>query len=103
MVYRMRVYEPAEDAETATRLFDRYVRPVHEELGAELIGRWCTEEGRTVVIWAYQSREDWERIQIGAAGDPRILGSAAERDASGLARVERVEWFMSSTVEPQAG
>jgi hypothetical protein len=99
MFYRMRVYEPSRDDDRATRLFEEFVRPVHERHGAVLIGRWRTFEGRTVVIWKYDSEEDCRRVLAAAAVDPEIRDSQPLREAGGLAGVERQEWFMTSTVD----
>ena len=99
MLYRMRVYEAAPQCEEATRLFETFIRPVHESLGAELIGRGRTSDGRTVVIWGYESEGQCARILKAAQADPMIVKSREERESAGLASVAHEEVFMTSTLD----
>lgn len=103
MYYRMRLYEARPERDEATRLFETFVRPVHEELGAKLVGRWRTSDGRTVVVWGYESAEECHRVLAEAANHPTILESRAIRRTGGLAGAVFEEVFMTPTVEVHAG
>ncbi|MEM1125862.1 MAG: NIPSNAP family protein [Bacteroidota bacterium] len=99
MYYRMRTYYAADaDHEVATRIFKAYVQPVHERHGAQLVGRWLTEDRRLVVIWAYPDEAACAQTLEAVRTDPVTRSTQAEREATGLASFEREEVFMTSTL-----
>ena len=63
--YRKKSYEiEADKLELFNDFFHNYLYPNQLKNGAELIGRWTTEDHRKIyAIWAYKSREDYERIE----------------------------------------
>ncbi|WP_077615590.1 NUDIX domain-containing protein [Caenibacillus caldisaponilyticus] len=65
MFYRKKTYEIDPDRlEMFNDFFHQYLLPNQLKHGAELVGRWTTEDRRKIhAIWAYKSREDYERIE----------------------------------------
>lgn len=100
MIYRMRIYKPdTAQLETCHKVFYESVLPVHQKHGARLVGRWQSEDGRIVVLWEYDSRDDCERIQKAVHADVQSKRSEEARRAQGLLGADREEWLMISTSE----
>ena len=103
MYYRMRTYNiPNVDIATSTTIFQSMVRPVHELLGARLVGRWLTDDRCLVVIWEYDSEKHCQDVLSSVKNDPELIRSTAMREASGTAAADRKEVFMRSTIEPES-
>jgi len=65
MFYRKKTYEIEPNMlETFNEFFHNYLYPNQYKHGAELVGRWTTEDHRKIyAIWAYKSKEEYERIE----------------------------------------
>ncbi|WP_069187716.1 NUDIX domain-containing protein [Alkalihalobacillus pseudalcaliphilus] len=65
MTYIKEVYTiKREQLEELTRFFHREIYSIHIQDGAQLIGRWVSEEGNKVtVIWKYKDNEHEQRIK----------------------------------------
>lgn len=72
MFYRKKSYEIEPDMlETFNEFFHDYLYPNQLKHGAELVGRWTTDDHRKIyAIWAYKSKEDYERIEEMVRADP---------------------------------
>ena len=86
MIYRLRVYQSLpENTEIFTAFFREHLLPVQLKHGAELVGRWLTEDHRFVAIWRYESMAEYERIQGAVASDPiSILAQERRRTMPNL-------------------
>lgn len=65
MFYRKKTYEiDPSMLETFNDFFHNYLYPNQLKHGAELVGRWTTEDHQKIhAIWAYRSKEDYVRIE----------------------------------------
>lgn len=72
MFYRKKTYEiEPEMLRTFNDFFHNYLYPNQYKNGAELVGRWTTDDHRKIhAIWAYKSKEEYERIENGVREDP---------------------------------
>jgi 8-oxo-dGTP diphosphatase len=71
MFYRKKTYDiEPEMLNTFNDFFHNYLYPNQYKNGAVLVGRWTTEDHRKIhAIWAYNSKEDYERIENGVKED----------------------------------
>jgi len=87
----MRIYSGlAPNVDAFNAFFTNYLLPNQMKHGARLVGRWQTEDDRIVAIWAYDSREAYERIEDAVRRDP--LAAEARSIRESLPRLyERME------------
>ncbi len=98
MIYRMRIYQAdPERIASSHAVFHDHVMPVHLKHGARFVGRWTTGDGRVVVLWEYDSREQGERIQEAVRDDPESRSTAALRRDQGLVGCMVEEVWMAPT------
>ncbi len=65
MIFRRKVYKVRpEQVEPFTRFFEEYLLPNQLKHGAEIVGRWVSEDRSEIIaLWRYRSRADYERIE----------------------------------------
>ena len=96
MLYRMRIYQAVpENLPVFHEFFRRWLLPIQQRHGARLVGRWETDDGRVVAVWAYDDRVAYQRIESAVRQDP---------DLTLLPPIvtSKEEVFMSSTLPPGA-
>ena len=83
-VFRMRIYDThGVNIQTSTEIFTRLVYPVHTRYGAELVGRWLSDQNELVVIWKYPNRTAMKSILASISEDPELIKSEQERRSAG--------------------
>jgi hypothetical protein len=97
MVIRMRIYRTESRSHEADHVFYELVKPIHEKYGARFLGRYVDKTGKYVVMWAYTSEVELQRIQQCVANDPETIKNSVVRIQSGLHGVDFDEYIMTST------
>lgn len=72
MFFRKKEYsiDPA-DLQRFNDFFHEYLYPNQMKNGAELVGRWTTEDhSKIIAIWKYDSREGYEQVEQSVRADP---------------------------------
>ncbi|MGQ0432498.1 MAG: NIPSNAP family protein [Microthrixaceae bacterium] len=101
MYYRVRIYDVVpEHLDVFTEFFLTHLLPVQKRHGARLVGRWVTEDrARVLVVWEYDRRLDYERIDADVRSDPNSHTAQQHRRESLPAFViSSEELLMESTV-----
>lgn len=101
MLFRYRRYRivPGKTA-SFNDFFREWLLPIQQRYGAQLIGRWQTEDGAEIVaIWAYASMEAYRTIEAQVRADPQSVAAQEHRRRHLDPLVSATEQqFMSSTV-----
>ena len=98
MVVRLRIYHAKEqDFAAADKVFYELVKPVHEKHGAKFMGRYRDASGKHFVMWAYESKEELNRIQDLVARDPETLKNRETRLTAGFHAVPFDEYVLERT------
>ena len=96
----MRVYQAVpENVGAFNRFFQEHLLPVQLRHGAELIGRWVTDDSRVVAIWKYENTAHYERVQAAVRTDPDSQRAQKVRASLPKLFSNKEEWLMSSTLE----
>ena len=96
MIYRLRIYKAIpENLPTFHDFFRDHLLPIQERHGARLVGRWETEDSRVIVVWEYDDREAYERINSAVIADPASGIAQKYRATLGPLFTEREEVFMN--------
>ena len=101
MIFRLRQYTVAPgNIDVFNTFFQERLLPVQKRYGANLIGRWQTENGNCVVaLWVYNNVEQYESIQAKVRVDPDSIEAQKFRRAKLKSMiVESEEKFMVSTI-----
>jgi hypothetical protein len=99
VIYRRRLYrvDPAR-ADAFTRFFEEHLMPLQMEHGAELIGRWISEDRTQIMaLWRYRDRAEYEAIERRIEADPASPGVKAIRRTLEPLFVETSQDFWTST------
>lgn len=99
MLYRRRIYRIRPEAlPTFNAFFAEFLLPNQLKQGATLVGRWVNEaQDEVMALWAYESREAYERIQTAVQEDPLHPMAQAERQRLGPLFLEVREEFFTPT------
>ncbi len=99
MIYRMRIYQVVrENLDLFNGFFAEHLLPTQLRHGAQLVGRWSTDDDRVVAIWKYDSGNHYERIQKLVALDPATGRAQAARATLPPLFTTMTETFMTSTL-----
>lgn len=101
MLFRYRHYQVVPDKTTLFNDFFReWLLPVQARHGAQLVGRWQTEDGSEIVaLWAYESMEAYHAIEACVRADPRSAEAQRYRRANLDPLVTKVQQqFVFSTL-----
>jgi len=80
MLFRYRRYRVVPSKIT---LFKEWLLPVQTRHGAQLVGRWQTEDGSEIVaLWAYESMEAYHAIERQVRDDPQSAEAQRYRRAN---------------------
>jgi hypothetical protein len=95
----MRIYSGvAPNVDAFNAFFFHYLLPNQTKHGARLVGRWQTEDDRIVAIWAYDSRDAYERIEDEVRRDPLAAEARSMRESLPRLYESVEETFMVPTV-----
>ena len=72
MIYRRRIYKIApERADAFNDFFNHHLLPFQLRYGAELVGRWISEDKTEIMaMWRYESKEHYRAIEEKIDRDP---------------------------------
>jgi hypothetical protein len=95
----MRIYQAVpEHTSVFTTFFREYLLPVQTKHGAELVGRWLTDDSRFIAIWRYSSVAEYERIQAAISKDPDSLQAQERRKTLPVLFTGMEESFMEPAI-----
>jgi 8-oxo-dGTP diphosphatase len=99
MLYRRRLYRIRPESLAAfTAFFAEFLLPNQLKHGATFIGRWVNEaQDEVMALWAYESREAYERIQAAVRQDPLHQQAQERRRELGPLYEEVREEFLTPT------
>jgi 8-oxo-dGTP diphosphatase len=105
LIFRMRQYTvvPGKTKEFNEFFYQRLL-PIQARHGARLIGRWQTMDGSTIVVlWVYESLDDYARVQSLVESDPETATAKGYRDTA-IGRLYEAcsEHFLHSTLPMSA-
>ena len=81
MFYRKKTYEIESGMlESFNAFFHNYLYPNQLKHGAELVGRWTSEDHQKIhAIWVYKTKEDFDRIENEVRADPMHIIAQTRR------------------------
>lgn len=99
MLYRRRIYRVRPEALASfNAFFAEFLLPNQLKHGATLVGRWVNEaKDEVMALWAYESRDSYERIQAAVRQDPLHERAQAERQRLGPLYLKVHEEFLTPT------
>lgn len=84
MLFRYRHYRVVpEKTALFNDFFQKWLLPIQLRHGAQLVGRWQTEDGSEIIaLWAYESTEAYHAIERQVRDDPQSVEAQRYRWAN---------------------